>query len=91
MVLISSLLSLPPRTALERLATERTTLSEAVFSLSRRRDVFMLSDVSDAIIAEVDREADRLHLAIERLDLAETEILRREERADSTSATPFGS
>ena len=90
MTRVSSLLALPPCTALARLSVERSALSETIFGLSRQRDQALLDDLSDAIVAEIDRETDRLHLALERLDLAETEILRREERADSTSAISFG-
>lgn len=80
MSLISSLLSLPPCSALARLSVERTALSSTVLELSRRRDLFLLSDASDAIIREIDAETDRLHLALERLDAVEREVLRRDEQ-----------
>lgn len=90
MTRIASLLALPPCTALARLSVERSSLSETLLTLTRRREAFLLSDMSDAIIAEVDRETGHLHLALDRLDAAEAEILRREQSADSVSATSFG-
>lgn len=81
MIRISSLLALPPCTALARLSVERSALSDTVMALTRRREGFLLSDISDAIIREIDAETDRLHLALERLDAVEVEILRRDERA----------
>jgi hypothetical protein len=75
---VSSLLSLPPCSALARLSAERTALSLTIQALMRRREGFLLSDASDAIIREIDSATDRLHLALERLDAAEREVLRRE-------------
>jgi hypothetical protein len=75
---VSTLLSLPPCSALARLSVERSALSETILALARRREGFLLSDASDAIIGEIDRETDRLHLALERLDAVECEVLRRE-------------
>ncbi|MBP0446710.1 hypothetical protein J8J14_18190 [Roseomonas sp. SSH11] len=78
MTLVSSLLSLPPCSALARLSVERSAVSEAILALSRRRDALLLSDLSDRIIHEIDAETDRLHLTLERLDAVECEVLRRE-------------
>ncbi|MBP0445014.1 hypothetical protein J8J14_09500 [Roseomonas sp. SSH11] len=79
MTRVSTLLSLPPCSALARLSVERTAVSDTILALTRRREDFLLSDASDAIIAEIDRETDRLHLTLERLDAVECEVLRREQ------------
>lgn len=84
---LSSFLSLPPCSALASLSMERAALSSTVLELSRRRDEFLLSDASDAIIREIDTETDRLHLAMERLDAVEREVLRRGEQP-AGSAVP---
>jgi hypothetical protein len=78
---VSSFLSLPPCSALARLSVERTALSQSIQALMRRREGFLLCDASDATIREIDAETDRLHLALERLDAAEREVLRREHHA----------
>lgn len=81
MTRVSTLLSLPPCSALARLSVERTATSEMILALTRRREGLLLADNSDEIIAEIDRETDKLHLVIERLDAAEAEILRRDKHA----------
>jgi hypothetical protein len=68
------------------LAVERTAVSKTIQALMHRREGFLLSDASDAIIREIDAETDRLHLALERLDAVEMEVLRREHR--TLSMTP---
>ncbi|MFT8247257.1 hypothetical protein [Roseomonas sp. BN140053] len=88
MVRITDLLSLPPCSALARLGVERTALFSTVGTLARRRESYLLADGSDAIIREIDAETDRLHLAMERLDAAEREVLRREPRAASLTTMP---
>ena len=89
MILVSSLLSLSPDTALARLSVERSAVMDAVLALSRRRDTFLLSDGSDAIIREIDAETDRLHLVLERLEAVEVEVLRRDQVGAHTMGNSF--
>lgn len=68
---VSELLNLPAHAAAFWLDVERQATSEALNKALDRRAGLLLQDDTDELIAAVDAETDRLHLALERLDAIE--------------------
>lgn len=67
--------------SLERLRDERKQVELIVDSHGQRRADALLSDAADADIVELDKGADLAHIRLERLELAELELVDRLERA----------
>jgi hypothetical protein len=63
--------------AMARLRQEREAAEAGISAAAERRREILLEDASDDAIAELDREADRLHLQLERIDAVEPELLAR--------------
>ena len=69
--------------ALARLADERAKARQAVADAMRDRDALLLIDETDKKIAELDAQADRRRLTLERCDKAEPLLLRELEELRS--------
>jgi hypothetical protein len=68
-------------TSLARLRTERKEFETVVESHGARRADALLSDMADADIAKLDADASLAQIRLERLELAELELVERIERA----------
>ena len=63
--------------ALGRLQRERETASQAIATASERRRELLLRDAPDGEIEKLERDVDRRHRDLERLELLETDLLRQ--------------
>ena len=71
MISIGAILGLPDIQRFAKIERERAGISRALAVVTQRREAALLADASDKAIAKLDSELDRLHLALERLEVAE--------------------
>lgn len=71
MINIGSILGLPDIQRFAQIEHERAQIGRALTAATQRREAALLADASDKAIAKLDSELDRLHLALERLEVAE--------------------
>ncbi|MDB5579631.1 MAG: hypothetical protein JWR80_4807 [Bradyrhizobium sp.] len=78
--------------ALSRLASGRQLAMASIALITARRRSAILADASDQIIVELDAAADHHRLALERIDVAEEELLARLNRIPEAAsiATALG-
>ena len=63
--------------ALGRLQREREAASQAIATASERRRELLLRDAPDGEVEKLERDTDRRHRDLERLELLETDLLRQ--------------
>lgn len=74
---VADILDLSPPLGFAEIARRRQDVARELAAARDRREALLLGNDNDAAVAACDVAADRLHLALERLQAAETELRNR--------------